>query len=358
MGDIKITNFSKYKNIILLDNRSNKFNFLNDGRIYYVYRITDINSLEYYYGSRILRKGTIEEDFWEYCTSSKRKSIINENKQNYKLKIIKTFNTSDDMMIYESYLHQYFDVKNHNKFFNEANQTPFGFNTNNIEPHNKGVTLSKEEALKRSSTRKEIIIVNGKETSSYKIAGAKISKSLSKTINGVSISTISARKSAVSMAKVVDGESIRTKAEQKRVNTFNNKKIIYKDKEMLVSEYNGIKVSEGLHKKTTFRGKEMLIKEKRNIITSEAKLIKGKFYNLYKDDSLIENGISEKLVKTLWNSLINWVDVPATNIRRNNFKIFTGCYIQQTNEINYNSLHNLDESIVNIKNKLSNLGGK
>jgi len=122
--------FRIYKHKIMIDGRSKIFDFLVDGRKYYVYRITDINTNESYYGSRASKNKDLITDFWGYGTSSKRKHSILNNSINYKLKIIKEFDNYDDMIIYESFLHWYFNVKSHSVFFNEANQTPFGFANN------------------------------------------------------------------------------------------------------------------------------------------------------------------------------------------------------------------------------------
>jgi len=139
--------FKLYKNKIMLDNRSEIFDFLVDGRKYYVYRVMDLNTHESYYGSRASKQIDLIIDFWSYGTSSKRKHEILNNPQNYKLKIIKEFDNYDDMIIYESFLHIYFNVKELSIFFNEANQTPFGFNNNRS-----GCALSDEHKKKISKS--------------------------------------------------------------------------------------------------------------------------------------------------------------------------------------------------------------
>lgn len=122
-----IKRYSIYKNKILSDKRSKKFLFTIDNRSYYVYRVTNLTTLKYYYGSRIQKANNILEDFWSYGTSSSEKQNILLNRKNYKVKIINTFNNYNDCIIYESYLHQYFEVGKNNKFFNKSKQTPFDF---------------------------------------------------------------------------------------------------------------------------------------------------------------------------------------------------------------------------------------
>jgi len=127
--------FKQYHAQIKQDERYQKLDFSVDGREHYVYRITDYTRTEkqHYYGSHTPRKGkkynNLIDEFWTYRTSSK-KNVLNENKrENYKIKILKVFNNPADKMIYESYLHQYFDVKRSKHFWNGSNQTPFNFDT-------------------------------------------------------------------------------------------------------------------------------------------------------------------------------------------------------------------------------------
>ena len=166
-----MSRYSKYKKLIFEDKRSIKFDFNDSGKIHYVYRITEIKTNEHYYGSRTQKTIDILEDFWSYCTSSKRKKIILENKNKYKVKIIKKFNNKSEMIIYESFLHNYFNVKQkNNNFFNEANQTPFFFTCEWDEERKlkqsntiKGRPQSKEHIEKRTKSSKR-----RKHTDSFK----------------------------------------------------------------------------------------------------------------------------------------------------------------------------------------------
>lgn len=75
-----MSRYSTYKKLILEDKRSVKFNFTDSNKIHYVYRITEIETNKHYYGSRTQNRVDILEDFWSYCTSSKRKRIILKQK--------------------------------------------------------------------------------------------------------------------------------------------------------------------------------------------------------------------------------------------------------------------------------------
>ncbi len=121
--------FKKYKKWILEDPRSEKLNFEPDGRNHYAYRVSkDRNN--HYYGSRTDRDNkTLGKG---YFTSSRNLEFKNEfkaNPEDYKVKIIRKFNNPGDKILFESYLHQKFDVKNHDSFINQSNQTAFGFDT-------------------------------------------------------------------------------------------------------------------------------------------------------------------------------------------------------------------------------------
>ncbi len=127
----KTMSFKKYKKKILKDPRSKKLIFKSDDRNHYVYRVSK-NGL-HYYGSRTDYGGKTIGD--GYYTSSSVKSFQKDFKKNrcdYKVKVIKYFNNPGDKIIFESYLHQYFNVKEHPNFINKCNQEPFGFNITGI----------------------------------------------------------------------------------------------------------------------------------------------------------------------------------------------------------------------------------
>lgn len=109
------------------DKRSSRFKFSVDGRIYYVYRVTNLITNKYYYGTRIQKEDEIVDDFWSYCTSSCERENIKSNKHIYSVKIIKKFDNYNDCALYESFLHQLFQVNKNERFFNKSIQYPFYF---------------------------------------------------------------------------------------------------------------------------------------------------------------------------------------------------------------------------------------
>ena len=133
---------SEFKSITISKYPS-KFNFTPDGRRHLVYRISHLISKVHYYGSQSNNKILGES----YFSSSSDESFISEQSQHperFKYKVIKIYNNTSDKIIHEAYLHQLFDVKSHDKFYNKVNQTASGFDTTGIS------MLSKDEREKRS----------------------------------------------------------------------------------------------------------------------------------------------------------------------------------------------------------------
>jgi len=147
--------FQQYKLQILEDPRSNKLNFNIDGREHYVYRVTDYTRTinQHYYGAHTPSKdkkyNNLIEEFWTYKTSSKYNSLNEKTKENYKVKIVMIFNNSADKIIFESYIHHHFNVKNSNYFWNRVNALPWGFDRT-------GCKNSDEQKLKSSLAQKGI----------------------------------------------------------------------------------------------------------------------------------------------------------------------------------------------------------
>lgn len=124
----KIKTLKEFDYQVKRDERIDKLDFSGDGRTHYVYRVSNIEGNVHYYGSRVASDENLEDDFWNYGSSGKLKEdILKYGSDKYKLKIIKKFDNYGDRIIYESFLHQYFDVRNHEMFANKANQKPFGF---------------------------------------------------------------------------------------------------------------------------------------------------------------------------------------------------------------------------------------
>lgn len=125
-----MSKFSKYLKTIEIIPHTRKSKKL----FFYVYRITNIVTKEHYYGSRTSDILPEEDLKYNYTSSSKHVNddIVEYGIENFKFKIIKKFDVVSDMFIYESFLHNYFDVKLHKKFLNRSNATPNGFSTSGL----------------------------------------------------------------------------------------------------------------------------------------------------------------------------------------------------------------------------------
>jgi len=101
---------------------------------YYTYRITCTHpeSVEkYYYG---FRKSNVEPNSDVYWSSSKyvKEAILKFGTEHFKKKIIKTFNSPEDAIRHESFLHEKFKVDKHEKFFNRCRSTIWGFRSTGL----------------------------------------------------------------------------------------------------------------------------------------------------------------------------------------------------------------------------------
>ncbi len=103
-------------------------------KYHYVYRITNTVTGYHYYGSRSCGHQPSEDIGNKYFSSSTNKFFIQDQKNNpqdYKYKIVRIFEICrKDATQLEILLHKKFDVKNHPKFINRANQTSAGFTVN------------------------------------------------------------------------------------------------------------------------------------------------------------------------------------------------------------------------------------
>ncbi len=160
----------EFRQTILEDPRSKNLDFTPDGRLHYAYRVSKDG--DHYYGSKSELLGVVEATLGDgyYTSSNYLEESFKANPEDYKVKIIKNFNNSADKMIYESYLHQYFDVKLHDSFINRSNQTPFGFDRTGVGLGDKSPYA--REVYKINPEDGEIVYKYG----SLKTAGESIEK--------------------------------------------------------------------------------------------------------------------------------------------------------------------------------------
>ena len=295
----KIKTYKEYK--ISVVNKSlekeNPFSFEKiDERYYYVYRITNKELNTYYYGSRVSKIHPKEDLGVKYFSSSSNKEFKDnqkENPNNFKYKIIKIFDNTKDKEIYESYLHQYFNVKSNSKFYNKVNQTPFGHDTTGMVTctDNEGNKhfLSKDEFHlnkdKYTSISAEVFKNNNRRNIGKKRNRDIVNKSTNTRIKNNSYSTGSKKAMTTRSIKQSNGKSIDEqnglKIKESRLNNIDKNGLNSYDRA-------GVKISKtvscNIWKET--KGKEVQFKRRETVIKN------GKSYNVYnKYDELIYENI-------------------------------------------------------------------
>ena len=135
----RIPTYKEYKQSVIKKaiEKNKPFTFEKvDNRYHYIYRVTNLETGLHYYGSRTSNELDIGIKY--FTSSNIIRKDFKKHPENYKYKIIRIFDNTKDKEIYESYLHQYFNVKTNDKFYNRANQTPFGFDTTGLPCPRKG----------------------------------------------------------------------------------------------------------------------------------------------------------------------------------------------------------------------------
>jgi len=281
--------FNQYKIKI---SQNKKLNFKKiDNRFYYVYRITNIFDKTHYYGSRVSNKKP-EIDFWSYGTSSKqigRVNHIKECRNEYKLKIIKVFDNNASKILYESYLHDYFDVKNNDKFWNKTNQTPFGFDT----------------------TGK--ISVKNKNNISFLIDSGD-----ERFISGELIGVTKNRPDIVRKRhNTMIEQNLYVKNGQK-ISAALNKKIIFDGEITTVAKNRGRKTRKTLIEPFLKDGKVTNGYKEQAITHSKTKRRKGKIFDLYKRDEIVMKRVPVVLLRGLTQLITKTAkDIPLGNLECN-----------------------------------------
>lgn len=116
----------------------------------YVYKWTHLPSLRWYVGSRTSKKSHLNDNY--ICSSRIVKPMIIKNKDEWKREIIATGNPSE-MRLLEAEILTLLDEKNDPRSFNQHNGDG-KFCTIGIAPYNKGKSLSSDQKLKISKSRK------------------------------------------------------------------------------------------------------------------------------------------------------------------------------------------------------------
>ncbi len=103
---------------------------ISNKKYHYVYRITNKKLNKHYYGSRSININPIEDIGVDYFSSSKDVGFIQdqkENPQDYKYKVVRIVFDRREALYLESYLHDTFNVRKNDNFYNRSNQKINGF---------------------------------------------------------------------------------------------------------------------------------------------------------------------------------------------------------------------------------------
>ena len=137
-----------------------------DKKYYYVYRITNKNTKRHYYGSRVCNRRPKEDLGITYFSSSYDKEFIAEQKvntENFKYKVVRVCLDNVDKQLFESYLHDKFDVGVNKSFYNMVKQTVEGFDCTGHK-FNLGRKLTEETKAKlRVASSNRIVSESTKE---------------------------------------------------------------------------------------------------------------------------------------------------------------------------------------------------
>jgi len=99
-------------------------------KFHYVYRITNTLLYKHYYGSRSSNVEPANDLGKVYFSSSTDKQFILDQRENhvdYKYKVVRTFNTRKSSELFETMLHEKFQVQVHESFYNKAINTRMVF---------------------------------------------------------------------------------------------------------------------------------------------------------------------------------------------------------------------------------------
>ena len=119
---------------------------------HYVYRISNIKLNKHYYGVRSCNCHPTKDLGYKYFSSSSDKEFIENQRlkpQEYRYKIVSIKDTREQAVGVEIYLHEKYDVKSNDNFYNKANQTSIGFDASGLKKTYKTIAKTKYTNIKR-----------------------------------------------------------------------------------------------------------------------------------------------------------------------------------------------------------------
>lgn len=133
-------------------------------KYHYVYRITNTQTKMHYYGCRSSKVEPKLDLGVKYFSSSTDREFMLEQKENsiiFKYKIVKVFESRKEAELFETHLHEKFQVQKHSSFYNKAKNTMMGFSVEgrkqtdehkiNNKLHIKGKTYEEKYGVERAN---------------------------------------------------------------------------------------------------------------------------------------------------------------------------------------------------------------
>ncbi len=115
---------------------------------HYTYQITKISIQKHYIGAKSCEELPVDNIGYKYFSSSTNLEFIQDQKNNtddYSYTVLREFDSREEAISHEIYLHNYNDVAKNPKYYNKAKQTSTGFDTSGCEPWNKGRSMEPGE---------------------------------------------------------------------------------------------------------------------------------------------------------------------------------------------------------------------
>lgn len=236
-------------------------------KYHYVYRITNKLENKHYYGSRTSKIEPKKDIGIYYFSSSSNENFIKDQKDNplnYSYKVVHIYLNRENAIKLEIKLHNKFNVGINESFYNKCKQTSYKFDT----------TGSKNEKMVK---KRKLDIIDGKDN--FQRTREKILSKYKLDIdeNGNNKSKRIALKAS---------ETMRNKIDENGNNILRNK---------------ALKGQETMRNNVDENGLSLM--DKKALKISQARTAKGKFYTLYKGDSIYKKNVPAKDVRKIASTL-------------------------------------------------------
>lgn len=216
---------------------------------HYVYRITNTQMNKHYYGVRSSKVEPKLDLGIKYFSSSTDKEFIQEQKENkdiFKYKIIKLFNSRKEANNFEIYIHEKFNVGINESFYNRAKSTSTGFC---IE----GINHSEETKSKISGTQKGGILSNETKAKMCKPKSEETKFKISETKKGTKHTAETKAKMSESKKNMSNETRAKMSKAKQNVSDETKAKLSKSNKDKPKSEEHKAKMSETAKNRTKIK---------------------------------------------------------------------------------------------------------